>query len=194
MTGGAFERVRAPMKAILVSAVLISAAMLLPVRAAAAEVQTTADPQADLSRYGTFVFLEADPGAPGAITDKLARDRLRHMIGIRLGTKGYAPAKKGETAELGVHYSGQVVPKQRALMVGRPGPYDYSWGRADIGGYDTTAYREGTLFVDLVDLGKSHLLWRARISDVFSAGYSEENWKKVDRALVEAFKSVPQRR
>lgn len=48
--------------------------------------------------------------------------------------------------------------------------------------------------MDLVDLGKNQLLWRARISDVFSAGYSEDNWKKVDRALVEAFKNVPQRR
>ena len=182
------------MKAILPLPMLIVAAMLLPACATAAEVQTTVDPQADLSRYATFVFLEADPGSPGAITDKLARNRLRHMLEIRMGTKGYAPAKKGETADLGVHYSGQVVPKQRTLMVGRSGYYDYSWGRTEIGGYDTTTYREGTLFVDIVDLSKNQLLWRARISDAFSAGYSDDNLKKVDRALVEAFKSVPQRK
>jgi len=170
------------------------AAMLAATCAAAADVQTTADPQADLARYRTYVFLEGEPGAKGGSTDKLARDRLQRMIATRLGTKGYAPAKKGETADLGVHYSGHVVPKQRVLVVGRPGPYDYNWGRSEIGGVDTLDYREGTLFVDLVDLGKNQLLWRARISEAFTAGYSEDNWKKVDKALVQAFEKVPARR
>jgi hypothetical protein len=54
------------MKTTLAGNVLAAAAMLLAACATAAEVQTTVDPQADLSRYRTFVFLEGDPGAPGA--------------------------------------------------------------------------------------------------------------------------------
>jgi hypothetical protein len=55
-------------------------------------------------------------------------------------------------------------------------------------------YRQGTLFVDLVDLAKRRLLWRTRISEALSAGYSEDNWKKIDRALGEAFEGLPARR
>ena len=148
------------------------------------------DPQADYLRYRTYVFLEGGPKTEGAITDKLVNDRLRHMIAVRLGARGYAPAASGQPADLGVHYSGKVVPKQSVLMVGRPGPYDYSWGRTEIGGYDTMDYREGTLYIDLVDLATNRLLWRARISEAFSAGYSrrqlEEDGERAGEGIREA--------
>jgi hypothetical protein len=178
----------------LAGSFLIAAAMLLASCAAPPKVQTTADPQADLSRYRTFAFLDSDPKAAGGITDKLANDRLRRMISSQLGTRGYVPVASAGTADLGVHYSGRVAEKQSVLMVGRPGPYDYSWGRTELGGYSTMDYREGALFIDIVDLAKNQLLWRTQISEAFSAGYSDENWQKVDRALDEAFKNVPQRR
>ncbi|MNC87462.1 hypothetical protein D3C83_31900 [compost metagenome] len=79
-------------------------------------------------------------------------------------------------------------------MTGRPGPYSYNWGRTELGGQDTFDYREGTLIVDLVDLSGNRLLWRTRIQQALTASYSEENWKKVDRALGEAFRKLPQSR
>ena len=182
------------MKATLVPSILVTIALLLPASAPAADVQTTVDPKADLTRYRAFTFLDADPKAAGAITDRMVNDRLRNMIAGQLRAKNYAPVGPGQSADLGVHFSGQVTAKQRALMVGRPGPYDYGWGTTEIGGVDTLQYRQGTLYIDLVDLAKGQLLWRTRISEAFSAGYSEENWKKVDRALDEAFKKLPQRR
>jgi len=157
-------------------------------------IQTTADPQTDLSKYRTFVFLEGGPKTEGNITDKRAYDRLRHIIAVRLTTKGYAPAAMGEAGDLGVHFSGKVVEKQSVLMVGRPGPYDYSWGRRELGGYDTLDYREGTLYIDLVEVASSRLVWRTRISEALTAGYSEENWTKIERTLEEAFNTVPLRR
>src|SRR5688572_23819827 len=175
------------MKAKLRRSILVTVALLLSAPATAADVQTTVDPKADLARYRTFTFLDADPKVKGAITDKLVNDRVRNMIAGQLRAKNYAPAGSGQSADLGVHYSGQVTDKQRALMVGRPGPYSYAWGTTELGGYDTLEYRQGTLYIDLVDLAKGQLLWRTRISEAFTAGYSDENWKKLDRALDEAF-------
>ncbi|MGH8642244.1 MAG: DUF4136 domain-containing protein [Burkholderiales bacterium] len=176
-------------------AIAIVAAVLLTAPAgAAAETKTTVDPQADLGKYRTFVFLETDPKGKGAITDKLAQDRLRRLIASHLQKRGLQPAPAASAGELGVHFAGHVEPKQRVLMTGRPGPYSYNWGRAELGGQDTFDYREGALIVDLIDVSGNRLLWRTRISEAFTAGYSEENWKKIDRALEESFKKLPIRR
>jgi hypothetical protein len=180
---------------ILLRGLLIGAGLLLASCAATDDkVQTTVDPQMDLARYRTYAFLEAGPKTEGGIMDKRVHDRLRHMIAVRLGMRGYVPAAQGQPADLGVHFSGKVVPKQSVLMVGRPGPYDYSWGRTELGGYDTLSYREGTLYLDLVDLAQNRLVWRTRVTEALSAGYSEDNWKKIERALDDAFERVPQRR
>ena len=182
------------MKKILAAGFVFVSAMLLASCAAPPGIQTTLDPQIDITRYRTYAFLEGGPKTEGAITDKLVNDRLRHMIAVRMGTRGYNPAAMGETGELGVYFSGKVVPKQSVLMVGRPGPYDYSWGRTEIGGYNTMDYREGTLYIDVVELSSRRLAWRTQISDAFAAGYTEDNWKKVDRALEQAFEKFPPRR
>ena len=179
------------------TAISIAAAMLLAARAAAlcaADVQTAADPKADLAKYQTFAFLEPDPGAKGAITDKAVRERLRYMIAQHLNKRGYKPATPGQAADLAVNFAGHAEPKQRAMMVGRPGPYSYSWGNTEVGGFDLADYREGNLVIDLVDLAKGQLLWRARIKEALTPGYSEENWKKADKALAEAFAKLPARR
>jgi hypothetical protein len=178
------------------STFLVAAALALATSQAgwAADVKTAMDPGADLPRYGTFTFLEPDPKAKGAITDKQVRERLRYMIAVHLNSRGYKPAPPGKTGELGVHFSGHAQAKERALMTGRPGPYSYGWGHTEVGGYSTMDYREGNLVVDLVDLSKGQLLWRAQIQQALTAGYSEENWKKADKALAEAFKNLPARR
>ncbi len=173
--------------------VIASAILLAAPVASAADVRTTVDPAADFSRYRTYTFLQSDPKEKGAITDAKARERLQSLIARQLNARGYKPAAPGQAGDLGVHFSGHAIAKQRVLMTGRPDPYSYGWGRAELGGQSTLDYREGTLFVDLVDLSKGQLLWRTRISEALTAGYSEENWKKADRALGEAFKKLPPR-
>lgn len=171
----------------------LAAPLLYAASVVAADIRTTADPQADFGKLRSFVFLDAQPKAQGAITDKQVNSRLRYLIAQHLGKRGYQPAKPGERADLGVHFTGRVEPKQSVLMTGRPAPYSYSWGRAELGGQDTFDYRDGTLVVDLVDVAGNRLLWRTRIQEAFTAGYSEENWKKVDRSLDEAFRKLPAR-
>jgi len=177
--------------------VFIATALLSMAYAAtllAADIKTTVDPQADLGKYSTFTFLESEPKGKGAITDKRVQERLRYLIAQHLNKRGYKPVAPKQQADLGVHFAGHVQPKQRVLMTGRPGPYSYNWGRTELGGQDTFDYRDGTLIVDLVDLSASQLLWRTRIQDAFSSSYSEDNWKKINRLLDEAFKKLPARR
>jgi hypothetical protein len=168
--------------------------LILASVAVAADVQTTVDPKADFSRFRTFTFLQSDPTDKGAIADEKVRERLQYMIARQLNGRGYKPAAPGRVGDLGVHFTGHVVAKQRALMTGRPAPYSYSWGRGELGGQETLDYRQGTLFVDLVDLSRGQLVWRTRVSEALTSSYSEENWKKAERALGEAFKKLPQGR
>src|SRR5262249_58625137 len=102
-----------------------------------------------------------------------------------------APAAPGQDAQLGVNLAGNVVPKQRVFVTGRPGPYDYNWGRVELGGYQTADYRQGTLFVDVVDLARKRLLLRGRGFQAVSGGGSGEKWEKGNRGPAGGFKRLP---
>jgi len=168
-----------------------AAILLLSACATAPDFQAGLEPGADPGKYRTFAFVQGDTKEVGAITDSLAQRRLQQMVARQLTDRGYVAAAPGQPAQLGVNVAGHVVPKQRVFVTGSPTPYDYHWGQIEQGGTTTVDYRQGTLYVDLVDLGQSRLLWRARISEALTPGYSEENWQKVERALGEAFKSLP---
>ncbi|MCC7486642.1 MAG: DUF4136 domain-containing protein [Burkholderiales bacterium] len=167
---------------------------LAPGLAQAAEVRTALETGADPAKFRTYSFVQPDPKAKGAIKDSRVRHRLEQLVGRQLMDRGYTPAAPGQVGEIGVNLAGHVEPKQKVFVVGRPGPYDYGWGRTEIGGYRIHDYREGTLFVDVVDLAGKRLLWRAHITEALTQGYSEENFEKVNRALAEAFKTLPSRK
>src|SRR4051812_46458564 len=149
------------------------------------------EPAADVGKYLTFSFVAGDPKQAGVVADKQVRHRLQQMVTKQLMNKGYKPAAPGQRAELGINLAGRLVDKQRIFVVGNPTPYNYHRGRVEPGGYETVEYREGTVQVDFVDLAQSRLVWNTQFTQALSAGYSEENWKKVERALAGAFKALP---
>lgn len=161
--------------------------------AASPNIQTTTDPKADLSKYTTYAFVASDPKEPGAITDPMVRQRLANMIAAQLSTRGYQMAAQGQTPTLAVHFTGSVSQQQRVFMEG-PGQgfYGYGW-RQDMGGFDTSSYRKGTLTVDLVDPKQKQLVWQARISEALTESYSEENFARIERSIAAAFKDLPAR-
>jgi len=174
--------------------VLIVSIMAMAACASTPDIQTTFDFSADLGKYRTFAFVQGDAKSTGAITDHQVRGHLEQLIAAQLKARGYLPAAEGQTADLAVHFAGHMAPKQRVFMAGKPDPYDYGWDRAQAGGYESVDSRQGTLMIDLVDLPRGQLLWRTRISDALSAGYSEENRKKVEQSLSDAFRTLPARR
>jgi hypothetical protein len=170
------------------------AAIALAACAFAPNVQTTFDFEADLTKYRTFAFVRGDPAATGAITDAQVRDRLERLITMHLESRGYALAARDPIAGLAVHYAGHMTSRQQVFRDDKTGPYDYGWGRTQSGGSDSMNYRPGMLIIDVVDLSRGQLLWRTRLPRTLSAGYSEENWKKIDSALGDAFSTLPARR
>lgn len=161
--------------------------------AAAPNIQITSDPKADLSKFTTYAFVNSDPKEPGTITDPMVRQRLANMIAAQLSTRGYQMAAQGQAPSLAVHFTGSVTQQQRVFMEG-PGQgfYGYGW-RQDMGGFDTSTYRKGTLTVDLIDPRQKQLVWQARISEALTESYSEENFARIERALATAFKDLPAR-
>jgi hypothetical protein len=159
-----------------------------------AEPAPAAKPSTEIARYKTFTYVEGDPQAAGIVADRQVRHRLERIVTSQLMNKGYAPAAPGQRAELGVNLAGKVTDKQQVFLVGNPTPYEYYRGRIEAGGYDTARYREGMVQVDIIELANPRLLWNTRIEQELSAGYSEENWKKVERAMTAAFKALPARR
>ncbi len=170
---------------LLIALVLLAVPALLPVHAA----QQAAP---DMTGYRTFAFVEGE--TKGVMADRQVRHRLQQIVTRQLMDKGYAPAAPGQAADLGVNIAGGLTDKQRVFVVGNPTPYDYYRGRIEAGGYDTEKYREGSVQVDLIDLKQARLVWNAQAKQTLSAGYSEENFKKVERALAAAFKPLPARR
>lgn len=168
--------------------------MLAAGPAVCADPAAGSKPSAEIARYRTFGFVESDPQQAGVVADRQVRHRLERMVATQLMNKGYAPAAPGQAAQFGVNIAGKVVPKQRVFLVGNPTPYDYYRGRIEAGGYDSAQYREGTVEVDLIDLARGELLWNARFDQALSPGYSEDNWKKVERSMAAAFKALPARR
>jgi len=161
--------------------------------ASSPDIQITTDPKADLSKFTTFAFVNADAKEPGTITDPMVRQRLANMIAAQLSTRGYQIAAQGQAPTLAVHFTGSVSQQQRVFMEG-PGQgfYGYGW-RQDMGGFDTANYRKGTLTVDLIDPKQKQLVWQARISEALTESYSEENFTRIERAIAAAFKDLPAR-
>ncbi|MGH8619276.1 MAG: DUF4136 domain-containing protein [Burkholderiales bacterium] len=154
-------------------------------------VQTTTDPKADLSKYTTYAFANSDPKEPGTITDPIIRQRLAGMIAAQLSARGYQMAAQGQAPALAVHFTGSISQQQRVFMEGPgQGYYGYGW-RQDMGGFDTSNYRKGSLTVDLVDPRLKQRVWQARVSEALTESYSEENWKRIESALATAFKDLP---
>jgi hypothetical protein len=168
-------------------------ALALAACASAPDVQTKKDPNADLSKYTTYAFVNADPKEPGTITDPMVRQRLANMIAAQLSTRGYQIAAQGQAPTLAVHFTGSVSQQQRVFMEG-PGQgfYGYGW-RQDMGGFDTSNYRKGTLTIDLIDPKQKQLVWQARIDQALTESYSEENFTSIERAIAAAFKDLPAR-
>jgi hypothetical protein len=161
--------------------------------ASGSNVQVTRDPNADLSKYNTYVFANSDPKQAGAIADPVVRRRIADIIAAQLAARGYQPAAQGQVPSLAVNFTGSTSQQQRTFMEGPGmGYYGYGW-RQDLGGFDNYQYRQGTLVVDLVDPKTKDLVWRARVTEALSESYSDANWQKIEQSIAAAFKDLPQR-
>jgi hypothetical protein len=140
------------------------------------------DHDADFSKYRTYAWIESK--SPG---NDLAAKRIIAAIDSQLTAKGLQKTQQND-ADLAVVYN--VGAKERVSVQG----YDYGYGRYRWGGgtvrYDTTAYTEATVVVDLVDAKARSLVWRGTASDTVS-DKPEKNEKKIQKAAEKMFKKYP---
>jgi hypothetical protein len=173
------------MKKLLLSiSVLIFAASCATVK-----VSSDFDKTAPFAGYKTYSFTQE---ALNMNVDDLNKRRIIAAIENELALKGF---KKAEKSDVLIDLKLTAQAKQTATtntgMYG--GGYRYRWG----GGFSTTSidienYVEGTLFVDMIDSGKSQLVWQGRgVGTINPDVKPEKREENINSAVKQIFTKYP---
>lgn len=169
---------------------LILPFLILVIAASCATIKVTSDfdKTAIFTGYKTYAFT---PEALNLNIEELNRKRLITAIETELGNKGFSKAEKPDVF-IDVKITGEK--KQTATASSTSGYGGYRWG-GSYGGttyvsYDS--YVEGTLFIEMVDVSKSEIVWQGRgvatIDPDASAKKREEN---INYAVKQIFTQYP---
>ena len=138
----------------------------------------------DLSSYSTYGWStdqEADSGHPLATGSPLDR-RLQEVARENLAKRGLAPATDGEPDFL-IHCIAISKEVQSIGGVKKEMGGGVTWV-GDVGAHGVTAYRQGTLIVEIVDAASEERLWAGWASDALPAVPDPEKvGKKAEKAL-----------
>jgi hypothetical protein len=136
-------------------------ALILATSCATVKVTSDYDNTAPFASYKTYAFT---PEAMQLPVDDLNRGRFVAAVEKELGLKGFT---KSDKADVLVDMKLASETKQTATATSNGGYYGrgyrYGWG----GGFSTTtinydSYKEGTLFIDIIDAAKQQLVWQGR--------------------------------
>ena len=147
---------------------------------------------ADLSAYATYEWStdqEADSGHPLAEGSALDR-RLQGVARNLLAKRGLAPVPDGEP-DLWIRCFAIAQEMQEIGGVKRDMGGGVAW-IGDPGAHGVTAYRQGTLIIELVDAETEEPLWAGWASDaVPTVPDPAKVGKKAEKALKKIFKQLP---
>jgi hypothetical protein len=175
-------------------AVLFAVACASPIK-----TQHDSDPAADLSRFGSYAWIQEGPligpssGAAGSsYISPIDDQRIRAAVGDQLAAKGYARAASIEQADLVVSYAIGTEEKVRVTpTAGRSSVYYPGYG---YGGWyggaaaDVRQYTEGTLTIEFWDRRSKQAVWVGWASKTLSkADDSEETLNEAVRLILEPF-------
>lgn len=150
------------------------------------KVLTDQDKSADLSRYGTFSFLNLTDKGPGL--SPLNRDRIINAINDEMKKKGYIESSSDPdilvNATTIVNEKKQVTANNYYNYGGLYRPY--YWGPS-MGTmvYNVSELKEGALVIDVVDAKSKRLVWQ-------STGNREIDipMKKADKIIPESVAKI----
>ena len=153
--------------------------------AAAQQVKTDFDHQANFSRYKTYSWQEIKPA------DSLWDARIKDAVDAQLAAKGWTQVESGGDVAIVAIKTTQT---QRTLQTFYDG-FGGGWRWRGFGGMgeSTTTeqdYKEGTLVVDLYDAKTKQLVWRGSAEDTVS-DKAEKNEKNLDKGVAKMFKDFP---
>jgi hypothetical protein len=165
-------------------------------------VRTDFDPSADFSSYHTYYWAGGrDVSGGGSLQNSLVDKRIKDIIGAQLSAKGLSEVGEAAKPDLAVVYwigakdkvSVQTAPStatSQRIVWSRYDPYwNGRWGRT----YDEVIvrnYTEGTLIVDLIDVNKKQLAWRAYLVQTVDKD-PQKTTTRVQANAVAAFAQYP---
>jgi hypothetical protein len=134
--------------------------LVLTVSCATVKVSSDYDKTAPFANYKTYALTQEALNLP---VDDLNKNRFLTAIEKELGLKGFTKSDKPDVL---IDLKLVTENKQTATATSSGGygyGYRYGWG----GGFSTTtinydSYKEGTLFVDMIDATKLQLVWQGR--------------------------------
>jgi len=124
------------------------------------KISSDYDKQANFANYKTYKFTDETNNLP---MTELNRRRLLTAASTALAAKGFTPS---DNPDVLVNIQANIANKQTATAYNNNyygSGYAYRWG----GGFSTTTinvedYKEGTLFMDIIDNKNKQLVWQGR--------------------------------
>jgi hypothetical protein len=165
--------------------------LLLAAPVLAGGVYVDYDPNADLSSYGTFTWVDT-PGTSLEYHNKLMHSRVKNYIEHLLTEAGLVEDDESPDLTVTYHASAQ---NEMALDVATYGyswgpsfmwdPYwNSTWGTGTVGMTSTTvrSYDVGTFIIDLVEADTKNLLWRGSATGIVVP----EDPRKVEKKIYKS--------
>ena len=143
------------------------------------------DKQGDFRRYKTWAWKD-----DGSIRDATWKRRVQAVLEDELARHGLTRSEPNADLWLAVHWR---LSTDTQVVSYSPG-WGYGWGPYWAAPAMTTVYEipAGTMIVDLVDVGKKEIVWRATASGEIRA--NKENAEREDRLreiLAQLFAGYP---
>jgi starvation-inducible outer membrane lipoprotein len=176
---------------------LIAMVALLAGCASGPKIRSNTDPQANLSSYRTYGFVEP-LGTDRTGYSTIVSGQLKSAARRELDARGYTYAQ--DNPQLLVNFNAKLDDKLRvdstptaSVAMGR-GYYGYRGGFYSAWpAYETSVdqYTEGTLNVDVVDAAQKRLLWEGVAVGRVTEKTRENLGAAIDSTVAEIFKKFP---
>ncbi len=175
----------------------VSLALLAMATAAQAQdIRYNFDKSADFSKYKTYKFVE---NASGDKLDDIAKKDIETAMDAELAKKGLTKTS-GDAADLYLSYEASVSTEKQVNTFnsgysygpGWGGPYAYGgWGGGTSTSTTYTIYN-GTIVVDMYDVGTKKLVWRGAASKTIDPkAKPDKRAKNLQKAFEKLFKNYP---
>jgi len=165
--------------------------LLIAASCATIKVSSDFDKSAQFSGYKTYAFTE---DALNLNIEELNRKRLITAIENELSLKGFTKSEKPDVV-IDVKITGEKKQTATATSTGGYGGYGYRYGWG--GGMGTTtinydSYVEGTMFINMIDAGKTEVVWQGRgVGTIDPEASAEKREKNINYAVKQIFTTYP---
>jgi len=144
------------------------------------------DEEQDFSTYHTFKWLAKNKkNPPNAMKDPLAKRKTKNAVIKTLTAKGFSVQEKGEPDFYVIVHTGV----RNRIDISHWGYHYGPWYGPNTSVY---RYKEGTIFIDIIDGKKKELVWRGIGTGTVEPYYSpEERTEAIQEVVMEILENFP---